>query len=87
MASSVVLLVTPREPRGDPNRVDPPLPADLTVHLRAVGVDLNDGWYRVGKGSWPMHWQLSGPERVAIGLRLVADLRRLGYKADVVFSR
>jgi hypothetical protein len=30
-----------------------------------------------------MRWHLSGPDRVAIGQRLAAELRRLGYDAEV----
>jgi hypothetical protein len=34
-----------------------------------------------------MRWHLSGADRVAIGQRLEAELRRLGYDADVSFWR
>ncbi len=86
MATSALLEVTPREPRGDLNRLDPPLPADLAAVLAGAGVSLGHGWTRHGDRPWRMIWQLSGPDRVALAHRLERELRLLGYEADALFS-
>jgi hypothetical protein len=86
MATSILLEVTPREPRGDPSGADPPLPADLASLLDREGVSLSHGWSRQGQRPRRTRWQLSGPDRVALARRLESELRRLGYEADAIFS-
>lgn len=81
----VQLDVTPREPRGAPNRLDAPLPADLAAVLARAGVPLGHGWSRHGDRPYRIRWQLSGPDRVALARRLESDLRLLGYEADATF--
>ncbi len=85
MASTVVLEVTPREPRGDPDTAGPELPADLAAALQAAGIPLNHGWSCHGERPWRMRWELTGTERVALGGRVEGELRRLGYEAHVTF--
>lgn len=87
MSTSVILEVTPREPRVDTDRLDPPLPIDLAAALRAAGVPLCHGWSCQGRRRWRMQWQLSGTDRVEVGRQLEVELRRLGYEADVSFWR
>ena len=85
MATTVVLTVTPRDPRGDPYGAGSALPADLAHVLTAAGVSLVHGWSRHGGNPWRMRWQLSGSDRVALGKRLEEDLQGIGYAADVTF--
>lgn len=81
-ATTVHLDVTPRAPRGDPDRLDPPLPEDLAAALRRAGVRLDHGWSRHGPGPERMRWQVTGPDRVAVARRLERELRSLGYDAE-----
>ncbi len=85
MATTVLLEVTPHEAPVDLDRQDSPLPADLAAVLTREGVPLEHGWSRHGHRAWRMQWQLSGPDRVELGRRLEAELRRLGYEADASF--
>jgi len=85
VSTSVLLSVTPAEPI-DPQRWTGPVPEDIATVLRAAGQPVNAGLISTGGGPVRWRFQLSGPDRVAAGLRLEAVLRQLGYQADVGFS-
>ncbi|MCF6743465.1 hypothetical protein E9529_04095 [Blastococcus sp. KM273128] len=86
MSTSVVLSVTPAEP-VDPDRRSVDVPDDVAAALAAEGQPGNPGLYVPRSGPVRLLFQLSGPDRVAAGRRLVAGLRRLGYAADLSISR
>lgn len=85
VSTSVVLSVTPREPI-DPERFTGELPDDIAAALTASRQRLEPGLWCPRNGRVRFLFQLSGPDRVAAGRRLVAEVRRLGYEADLSFS-
>jgi hypothetical protein len=48
---------------------------------------LKHGLSRGGAGPFRLRFQLSGPDRLAVGKALQADARRLGYDANVSIWR
>jgi hypothetical protein len=85
VSASVVLSVTPRRPI-DPDRFTVEVPEDIAAALTASGQSLRPGLWCPRSGPVRLLFQLSGPDRVAAGQRLSAELRRLGYDADLTFS-
>jgi hypothetical protein len=54
----------------------------VEVTCREAGQPLKHGLSRGGAGPLRLRFQLSGPDRFAVGKPLQADARRLGYDAD-----
>jgi hypothetical protein len=85
VATSVLLRVTPTQPI-DPERWAGPVPEDIAAVLREAGQPDRAGLVHGPTGPVRLRFQLTGPDRVEVGLRLEAEFRRLGYDADVSFS-
>jgi hypothetical protein len=85
VSTSVVLSVMPREPI-DPGRFTGEVPDDIAGALRASGQPLGPGLWCPRSGPVRLLFQLSGPDRVAAGRRLLDEVRRMGYEADLSFS-
>ncbi|TFV62500.1 hypothetical protein E4P41_06965 [Geodermatophilus sp. DF01-2] len=85
MSTSVVLSVTPAEPI-DPERHTVGVPDDIAAALTAAGQPRAPGSWVPRSGPVRLLFQLSGPDRVAAGQRLLAEVRRMGYEADLSFS-
>ena len=86
VSTSVVLSVTPAEP-VDPDRSPVQVPDDVAAALAVAGQRRDPGLWRPRSGPVRLLFQLSGPDRVAAGRRLVEELRLLGYEADLSISR
>ncbi|MCF6735728.1 hypothetical protein [Blastococcus sp. KM273129] len=86
MSTSVVLSVAPAEP-VDPERRTVGVPDDVAAALAAEGQAVGPGLWVPHRGPVRLLFQLSGPDRVAAGQRLLAEVRRLGYAADLSISR
>jgi hypothetical protein len=69
----------------DPDRqvVAPP---DVAGAVAASGPPTGHGLSRRGDGPWRLHYQLTGPDRLAVGQALERELRRLGHEADLRVS-
>ena len=80
-----MLSVTPREPIH-PDRYTGEVPDDITAALTASGQPLEPGLWCLGSGPVRLLFQLSGPDRVAAGQRLLDELRLMGYQTDLSFS-
>jgi hypothetical protein len=85
VSTSVVLSVTPAEPI-DPDRHTVGVPDDIAAALTAAGQPRAPGLWVPRSGPVRLLFQLSGPDRVAAGQRLLAEVRRMGYEADLSFS-
>lgn len=85
VSTSVVLRVTPSEPI-DPDRYMGEVPEEIAAALSASGQPLKPGLWCPRSGPVRLLFQLSGPDRVAAGRRLLDELRLLGYEADLTFS-
>jgi hypothetical protein len=85
VSTSVVLSVTPAEPI-DPDRHSVGVPDDIAAALTAAGQSRAPGLWVPRSGPVRLLFQLSGPDRVAAGQRLLAEVRRMGYEADLSFS-
>ena len=85
MSTSVVLRVTPAEPI-DPDRRTVEVPEDIAAALTAAGQPCAPGLWVPHGGPVRLLFQLSGPDRVAAGQRLLAEVRRMGLEADLSFS-
>lgn len=86
VSTSVVLSVTPREPI-DQARYTGAVPDDLAAALRACSQAPDPGLWSPRSGPVRLLFQLSGPDRVTAGQRLLRDLRLLGYEVDLSISR
>jgi hypothetical protein len=87
VSTSVVLAVTPAEPI-DPDRRSVQVPDDIAAAMAAAGQPRSPGlWVPHGDGPVRLVFQLSGLDRVAAGQWLLDEMRRLGYEADLSFSR
>ncbi len=85
MSTSVVLSVTPREP-VHPDRYTGDVPDDIAAAMTASGQPLEPGLWCPGSGPVRLLFQIRGPDRVAAGQRLLDEVRRMGYQADLSFS-
>ncbi len=85
VSTSVVLSVTPGE-AIDPDRYTGEVPEEITAALTASGQPLKPGLWCPRSGPVRLLFQLSGPDRLAAGQRLLDELRLLGYQADLTFS-
>lgn len=85
VSTSVVLSVTPAEP-VDPDRRTVEVPDDIAAALTAAGQLRAPGLVVPRRGPVRLLFQLSGPDRVAAGQRLLAELRHMGYEADLPYS-
>jgi hypothetical protein len=85
VSTSVVLSVRPGKPI-DPDRYTGEVPDDIAAALTASGQPVRPGLWCPSSGPVRLLFQLSGPDRVAAGLRLVDQVRLLGYEADLSFS-
>jgi hypothetical protein len=85
VSTSVVLSVTPREPIH-PDRYTGDVPDDIAAALTASGQPLEPGLWCPGSGPVRLLFQLSGPDRVAAGQRLLDEVRLMGYQTDLSFS-
>ncbi|MGY1722160.1 hypothetical protein [Blastococcus sp. SYSU DS0533] len=86
MSTSVVLSVTPAEP-VDPDARAVEVPDDIAAALGAVGQPGSPGLWVPRRGPVQLLLQLSGPDRVAAGRRLLAEVRGMGYAAELSVSR
>ncbi len=84
MSTSVVLSVTPNRPI-DPDRYTGEVPDDIAAALMACGQPSQPGLWCPRGGPVQLLFQLSGPDRVAAGQRLLDEVRLLGYEADLSF--
>jgi hypothetical protein len=85
VSTSVVLSVTPSEP-PDPDRFTGEVPEDIAAALAAAGQLSGPGLWCPRNGPVRLLFQLSGPDRVAAGHRLVDEMRLMGCEADLSFS-
>ncbi|SNR92341.1 hypothetical protein [Blastococcus mobilis] len=85
MSTSVVLSVTPRDPL-DPDRFTGEVPADIAAALAAAGQPPPPGLWCPRNGPVRLLFQLSGPDRVAAGQRLVDEMSFMEYEADLSLS-
>ena len=85
VSTSVVLSVTPSEPI-DADRYTGEVPEEIAAALTASGQLLKPGLWCPHSGPVRLLFQLSGPDRVAAGQRLLEELRLLGYQADLTIS-
>ncbi|WP_092196545.1 hypothetical protein [Blastococcus tunisiensis] len=85
MSTSVVLTVTPAVPI-DPDRRTVEVPDDVAAALAAAGQPRAPGLWVPRSGPARLLFQLSGRDRVSAGQRLLDELRRMGYEADISFS-
>ena len=81
-----MLSVTPVEP-VDPERHTGEVPDDLAAALTAAGQLPAPGLWVPRTGPLRLLFQLSGPDRVGAGRRLVEEIRLMGYQADLSISR
>jgi hypothetical protein len=86
VSTSVTLIVTPRA-AIDPDRYTGEVPPDISAVLRASGQPEEPGLWCPGSGPARLLFQLSGPDRLTAGQRMVDDLRLLGYAAELSISR
>ncbi|MDP5183256.1 hypothetical protein QOZ88_11455 [Blastococcus sp. BMG 814] len=82
MSTSVVLSVMPSEPI-DPDRYMGDVPDDIAAALTAAGQPRSPGLWVPRSGPVRLLFQLSGPDRVVAGQRLVEQVRLMGYEADL----
>ncbi len=54
--------------------------------MTASGQPLEPGLWCPGSGPVRLLFQIRGPDRVAAGQRLLDEVRRMGYQADLSFS-
>jgi hypothetical protein len=85
VSTSVGLSVTPGE-SIDPDRYTGEVPDDIAAALTASGQPLTPGLWYPRSGPVRLLFQLSGPDRVAAGKRLLHQVRLMGYEADLSFS-
>ena len=85
VSTSVVLSVTPVPPI-DPDCHPVQVPDDIAAALTAAGQLRAPGLWVPRSGPVRLLFQLSGPDRVAAGQRLLDEVRRMGYEADLSFS-
>ena len=85
VSTSVVLSVTPAEPI-DPDRQTVEVPDDIAAALTAAGQLRAPALWVPRSGPVRLLFQLGGPDRVATGQRLLDEVRRMGYEADLSFS-
>ena len=86
VSTTVLLLVTPRQP-VDPEQGVDEVPADVAALLNEVAQPLGHGLARQGSGPWRLSFQLSGVDRVDVGRQLQRQLKALGYEVDLRVSR
>lgn len=84
VATSVSLEVTATTEVDDNRSVVPP--AEVLRAVAAAGQPTCHGMSRRGQQPWRFRFHLTGPGRVAAGKTLEAELRAMGYEADVSFS-
>lgn len=82
MSTRVVLEVTTHAPI-DPDRHVNEVPDDLAAALTAAGQSLSHGLAQHGGGPWRLRFQLSGPDRLAVGRTLLENVQGLGFDATL----
>ncbi len=85
VSTSVVLSVTPRE-AVHPDCYTGDVPDEVAAALTAAGQPADPGLWCPAHGPVRLLFQLSGPDRIAAGRRLLDELRLMGYEVDLSFS-
>lgn len=81
----MVIRVTPREPI-DPDRFSGAAPAEVAAALRAAGQPATPGLWNPRSGPVQLLFSIGGPDRLADGRRVVEELTRRGYEAELSVS-
>jgi len=86
VSTSVTLSVTPRRPVA-PDQYFGEVAGDIAALLSAYGQPQRPGLWAPREGPVRLLFQLTGPDRLTAGQRLLDELRLLGYEADLAVSR